>query len=202
MGGICTDAQGATSAPGLFAAGEVTGGLHGANRRGGNALTETVVFGARAGQAAGDWAKNVTAGMGGESIKKIFKPSFRSTHHNAGQSTARLLAKLRQVMWDDGGILRNKPGLSRALRAVDTLKAEAAALLITAEPPRQVQRNLELRFAAQVAELILQGALRRKESRGAHFREDYPVQDDENWCGHLQVRMTSGDELDWRYKAD
>ncbi len=103
-------------------------------------------------------------------------------------------------MWDDGGILRNKPGLSRALRAVDTLKAEAAALPITAEP-RQVQRNLELRFAAQVAELILQGALRRKESRGAHFREDYPVQDDENWCGHLQVRLTPEDELEWMYKA-
>jgi succinate dehydrogenase/fumarate reductase flavoprotein subunit len=201
MGGICTDAQGATSAPGLFAAGEVTGGLHGANRRGGNALTETVVFGARAGQAAGDWARNVSAGMGGESIKKLFKPIFRSTRNNAGQSTARLLAKLRQVMWDDGGILRNKPGLSRALRAVDTLKAEAAALPNTVEP-RQVQRNLELRFAAQVAELILQGALRRRESRGAHFREDYPLQDDENWCGHLQVRMTPEDELDWKYKAN
>jgi succinate dehydrogenase/fumarate reductase flavoprotein subunit len=200
MGGICTDAQGATSVPGLFAAGEVTGGLHGANRRGGNALTETIVFGARAGRAAGDWAKNISTGMAGESIKEISEPAFGSTRTEAALNTSRLMVELRQVMWNDGGILRNESGLIRAINAVAAIKAEVAAMPIP-DDPRQVQRNLELRFAAQTAELILQGALRRKESRGAHFREDYPFQDDETWRGHLQVRLTPEDELEWMYKA-
>jgi len=200
MGGISIDAQGATCVPGLFAAGEVTGGLHGANRRGGNALTETVVFGSRAGQAAGDWAANVSAAPDGEAIKEITKPVFRSTNSSSGQSASRRMAELRRVMWEDGGILRNEPGLRRALNAVGGIEAEANALPLKGDP-RQVQQNLELQFAAQTAGLVLQAALRRKESRGAHFREDYPFQDDKNWRGHLQVRLTSGNELDWTYKA-
>jgi len=200
MGGISIDAQGATSVPGLFAAGEVTGGLHGANRRGGNALTETVVFGARAGQAAGYWAANVSVAPGGEAIKKIIEPIFRSTSSNDGQSAPSRLADLRRVMWEDGGILRNKPGLRRALNAVDGIKAEATALPLEGGP-RQIQQNIELRFAAQTAGLVLQAALRREESRGAHFREDYPSQDDKKWRGHLHVRLTSGNELDWTYRS-
>ena len=200
MGGISIDAHGATSVPGLFAAGEVTGGLHGANRRGGNALTETVVFGTRAGQAAGDWATNVSAVPDGEAIKKIIEPIFRSTNSNAGRSASYLLAELRRVMWEDGGILRSNPGLSRALNAVDGIKSEAAALPLIGDP-RHIQQNLELRFAAQTAGLILQGAQRREESRGAHFREDYPVQDDKNWRGHLQVQLTPENELVWTYES-
>ena len=200
MGGICINAQGATSVPGLFAAGEVTGGLHGANRKGGNALTETVVFGARAGRAAGDWAKNVPAGPGGQATKNISEPASGSTRTNARRSPSRLKAELLQIMWNDGGILRTQSGLSRALDAVEAIKAETVAVCLP-DDPRQVRQNLELRVAAQVAELILQGALRRKESRGAHFREDYPVQDDANWRGHLQVRLTVEEELEWIYKG-
>lgn len=200
MGGLCIDKKGATSLPGLFAAGEVVGGLHGANRKGGNALTETVVFGARAGRAAGDWASNVSAGLAGGPTKKISKPAFGSTRTNAGRSTSRLTAELREVMWNDGGILRTRSGLNRAINAVEAIKGETAAVPLPGDP-RQVRQNLELRAAAQVAELILQGALRRKESRGAHYREDYPTQDDKNWRGHLQVRLAPQDELEWMYKA-
>jgi len=199
MGGVSIDAQGATSVPGLFAAGEVTGGLHGANRRGGNALTETVVFGARAGQAAGDWAANVATAANGEAIEEIIIPAFRATDSSSGQRAPRRMAELRRVMWEDGGILRNEPGLRRALNAVDGIAAEANELPLKGDP-RQVRQILELRFAAQTAGLVLRAALRRKESRGAHFREDYPSQDDKNWCGHLQVRLTAGNELDWTYK--
>jgi fumarate reductase (CoM/CoB) subunit A len=194
MGGICIDAQGATSVPGVFAAGEVTGGLHGANRRGGNALTETVVFGARAGQAAGQWAKKAPDGRTKARPRNIVEPAQSARENDTKLATTRLLGGLRKILWDDGGILRNRQGLTRASEAIASIKTEAGDLPITGDP-RQLQRILELRFAAQTAELILQGALRRQESRGAHFREDYPAQDDQNWCGHLQVRLSADGKL-------
>jgi succinate dehydrogenase/fumarate reductase flavoprotein subunit len=199
MGGICIDAQGATSVPGLFAAGEVTGGLHGANRRGGNALTETVVFGARAGQAAGQWANNVPDGRTQVRPKNIVEPAQSARVNDANSVTTRLLGGLRKILWDDGGILRNRQGLTRASEAIDLIKTEAGDLPLT-DDPRQLQRILELRFAAQTAELILQGALRREESRGAHFREDYPAQDDKNWRGHLQVRLSVDGKLIYKFE--
>jgi succinate dehydrogenase/fumarate reductase flavoprotein subunit len=199
MGGVCIDAQGATSVAGLFAAGEVTGGLHGANRRGGNALTETVVFGARAGQAAGQWANHAPAGGIGVWPEELPEPAISLSANDAIPATTRLLAGLRKTLWDDGGVLRNRQGLTRAAAVVAAIKTEAAALPIT-DDPRQLQRILELRFAARTAELILQAALRREESRGAHFREDYPTQNDENWCGHLQVRQSAEGQLNYGFQ--
>jgi len=194
MGGVCIDAQGATSVPGLFAAGEVTGGLHGANRRGGNALTETVVFGARAGQAAGQWANNAPEGRIEVPPEDIEEQATSLAENDVIPATTRLLAGLRKTLWDDGGILRNRQGLTRAAEVAAVIKTEAAELPIT-DDPRQLQRILELRFAARTAELILQAALRREESRGAHFREDYTAQDDRNWGGHLQVRLGAEGQL-------
>ena len=201
MGGVCADAKGATSVPGLFAAGEVCGGLHGANRMGGNALTETVVFGARAGQAAADWARNIQPDGEGDPdwMDKIFEPTLGTSQGVDDQTAPRLIAELRHTMWHEGGILRSRPGLSQALNVVKRIAVQAADLPLQGDP-RQVRQNLELRFAAQTAELILQGALRRQESRGAHFREDYPHQDDEAWCGHLQVRLKPEGGWDWRYQ--
>jgi succinate dehydrogenase/fumarate reductase flavoprotein subunit len=198
MGGICIDARGTTSVAGLFAAGEVTGGLHGANRMGGNALTETVVFGARAGQAAAEQALNTPESRLIVPPEDFFRPTVDSTVDNADSNTNHLMAELRQTMWDNGGILRNRQGLKKALKTVESIKAESDTLPITIEP-HAVQRVLELRFAAQTAELILQGALRRNESRGAHYREDHPVQDDENWRGLLQVRLSAEDKLSYTF---
>jgi succinate dehydrogenase/fumarate reductase flavoprotein subunit len=183
----------------LFAAGEVTGGLHGANRRGGNALTETVVFGARAGQAAGQWAKKAPDGRTQARPKDIVEPTPSARVNDAKLATTRLLGGLRKILWDDGGILRNRPGLTRASEAIDSIKTEAGDLPITGDP-RQLQRVLELRFAARTADLILQGARRRQESRGAHFREDYPAQDDKNWRGHLQVRLSAEGKLIYKFQ--
>jgi succinate dehydrogenase/fumarate reductase flavoprotein subunit len=201
MGGVCIDAQGATSVAGLFAAGEVTGGLHGANRRGGNALTETVVFGFRAGQAAGQWANNAFEGRFELTPEDIREPAIGSAVNDVKPATTRLLAGLRKTLWDEGGILRNGPGLIRAAEVVAAIKTEAAELPIT-DDPRQLARILELRFAAQAAELILQAALRREESRGAHFREDYPTQDDQNWGGHLQIRLAAEGKINYRYEPN
>ena len=204
MGGVRIDSQGATSAPGLFAAGEVTGGLHGANRMGGNALTETQVFGARAGEAAAAWAKDSddphSLSLLEELEAVVLKSASKKTSSGTKPNAAKLKRTLREILWNDGGILRNHEGLTQALDVIKEIQAEAFGLSL-GDNPRGVQRILELRHASQTAAIILQGALRREESRGAHFREDFPDQDDKNWRGHLQVRLSPKGEQVWTFQA-
>ncbi|MGD2271686.1 MAG: FAD-binding protein [Desulfobacterales bacterium] len=200
MGGVIIDGQGATSVPGLFAAGEVTGGVHGANRMGGNALTETVVFGARAGKSAAAWAKNNAA-----RAKKPppAQPQSENRKRKESQSkinTTRLMKQLGEIMWQEGGIIRSRRGLTRSIDEVATIH-KAAFDRIAGDHPGELQDIAELQFACQTAALILEAALRREESRGAHFREDFPDQNDEKWRGHLRVRRSSTQELAWSFKA-
>jgi len=199
MGGAKIDATGATSSPGIFAAGEAAGGLHGANRLGGNALSETLVFGARAGIAAAAWARHVDSADLAP-LLKIF--SERTRRWSKGTlDGAGLKDRLRKIMWEDGGVIRNESGLSRALDAVKEVREEAAAP--SSMPHGKPLIDLiELRSAAGVAEIILEGALRRQESRGAHFREDFPDQNDEGWRGHLQVRLAPDGERVWRFEPE
>jgi hypothetical protein len=105
-GGAKMDATGATSVPGLFAAGEAAGGLHGANRMGGNALSETLVFGARAGRAASAWADR-SGGADRQTLLKVLSESSRewSSGTNSG---AELKDRLRTSMWEDGGVIRQE----------------------------------------------------------------------------------------------
>ena len=199
MGGISIDAEGRTSMPGLYAAGEVTGGLHGANRMGGNALTETVVFGARAGENAADWARQ-SGGAGAEALGcAVEEFTFNGRANRTESDPDELLSRMRRSLWEDGGIIRNKQALTRALETAEVVRAEAEAMSAV-DDPRQTQRLIQLRFAAQTAELILEAALRREESRGAHFREDFPVQDDDNWRGHLQVRRAPDGQKLWEFQ--
>jgi succinate dehydrogenase/fumarate reductase flavoprotein subunit len=203
IGGVCIDAQGATSVPGLFAAGEVTGGLHGANRMGGNALTETQVFGTRAGEAAAAWAKNMAGPKSRWSLEKLDArvSSFTSnkTRSNIQMDLSKLKRTLGEILWKDGGILRNRQGLTQALDAIEVIQAEALELSL-GDNARGVQQILELQLASRTAAVILEGALRREESRGAHFREDFPDQDDEHWQGHLQVQLSPKGKQIWTYQ--
>ena len=170
MGGVKITATCATSVPGLFAAGEVTGGLHGANRMGGNALTDTLVFGARAGNSAADWAKDVS---GSKRQTRLDQPSDHSSHVSATLSVVDIQTKLRGIMWQDGGIIRNEKGLIAALDTIDKLREEARGL--PTECSRQDLINItELRSATRIASLILQGALKRKESRGSQSSRRFP----------------------------
>ena len=100
----------------------------------------------------------------------------------------------------DGGILRNQKGLSQTLGIVKGILDQAYESPLDGRPD-EIQRILELRFAAVTAQLILDAAQRREESRGAHFREDFPDQDDDNWKGTLQVRLNSKGEHIWKFQA-
>lgn len=197
MGGVKIDPLGATSVPGLFAAGEIAGGLHGANRMGGNALSETLVFGARAGSAAARWAAGVAVGDPQSVLRQLRGRAQAWGRARAGP--AALGERLADIMWEEGGILRNQEGLSRALNAVQRISAETQGSTGGPGSP-DLKRALALGAALRAATLILEGALRRRESRGAHFREDFPKPDDREWLGHLQVQLTPGGEEVWHFQ--
>ena len=200
MGGVVIDTDGATSVPGLFAAGEVTGGLHGANRMGGNALTETVVFGKRAGEAAAGYARGVSGSQlqSADNRKKDKKASleFQNQTREKAIDIQGELSRLRSEMWTNGGITRNANGLQHLLDILADIKA--VAVEVQPIDVKEAVRRIELRFAVRAAELIAASALRRTESRGAHYREDYPEQNDARWQMHLQVQKLPGGDLDWR----
>ncbi|MGP8051704.1 MAG: FAD-dependent oxidoreductase [Desulfobaccales bacterium] len=199
MGGVKIDPQGETSVPGLFAAGEIAGGLHGANRMGGNALSETLVFGARAGSAAASYASEAAAGDPKSVLRRL--QELAGAWGKAGSSQPALGERLAKIMWEDGGIVRNHEGLTRALAAVNRISAETRGAA-SGPGSTDLKKALERRAAIRAATLILEGALRRRESRGAHFREDFPKQDDQQWLGHLEVRISAEGEDVWLFQPE
>ena len=135
MGGIQIDTRGVTSVPGLFAAGEVTGGVHGANRMGGNALSETVVFGKRAGDAAAQWASG--SGQGAGQVEPDIIRRFSEQPSKAGIkiNPEKFTRQLQEIMWRYGGILRNQKGLAQTLDTVKDIQDQAYESSLQA-PPR------------------------------------------------------------------
>lgn len=199
MGGVAIDAMGRTDVAGLFAAGEVAGGLHGANRLGGNALGEILVFGRRAGWAAAEWAKS----QQGPSVEGIWAQQpieidFTRSVPGASLRPRMIRAILAGILWQEGGIFRNGKGLKWALRTLSQMKRED---LPRAQPstPKELLEKMELENAFLVAEMILRGALMREESRGAHFRADFPQADDARWMGSIFIRKSEeGMQLEFR----
>jgi len=192
-GGARTDAHGATNIPGLYAAGEAAGGMHGANRMGGNALTECLVFGQRAGLAATEFAKDKDKGSKAAAPAPL--PSAGAPQEDADD----LRAELCQIMWQYGGIRRDAAGLATGLEKVRAIAAQAARIRGVNEP-RKLEKFLETQLAAGAAELIIQAASRREESRGTHARADFPAADDKKWRGHLKV-VRQADGPNWWFDA-
>ncbi|MGE5367536.1 MAG: L-aspartate oxidase [Betaproteobacteria bacterium] len=197
MGGVVADAQMRTELPGLFAAGEVVGGTNGANRLSGNAITEALVFGRRAGRSAATRAKTIA--------RKDLRAADMSAAldlvgdgSGAGRdlNTASMIARLQAIMADDVGPFRTAAKLKRALAGITALADELGE-----RPPRLAGakdafdlRRLEwfdLRNMLIVARAVAQSALARTESRGAHQREDYPKLLPA-WRCHQRVRLAGG----------
>jgi succinate dehydrogenase/fumarate reductase flavoprotein subunit len=170
MGGIKADSHGATAVGGLYAAGEAMGGVHGANRLGSAALTEILVFGQRAGQAAALWAKS----------RYRPEPKGRSRSRVIGMTGTmrpiQLCRRLQNLMWQTAGLVRDRAGLLAALETVEELIKEASDLSVCAEPVYNMELRdaRELDFMLLTAKLVLTSALLREESRGAHLRSDFP----------------------------
>jgi len=183
MGGVRTGLSAETSLPGLYAAGEVAcTGVHGANRLASNSLLEGLVFGARAGEAMREDASR--RGL------KIDAADLCARDVSPNLDAA--LAKLRAVMWLDVGLLRDADGLHRASRELQAVQTDLAPGGNPATAAAVSARNLH-----GVAELIVRSALAREESRGAHFRLDYPLRNDALFRKHSILR---GDDVEWTRK--
>jgi succinate dehydrogenase / fumarate reductase, flavoprotein subunit len=195
MGGVTIDPETtATTVEGLFAAGEVTGGLHGANRLGGNSLIETVVFGARAGAAAADRSRAL-----GAQVRPLAAADEATDELDAalqeGDELARLVQQdLRDTMWEDVGVVRDEDGLKRALERIDDLTGRVDDLEV--QPDAQGYRDLatawELRGSLLLARATTLGALARTETRGAHQRRDHPDREEAQLVSY-RVRVEDGE---------
>lgn len=191
MGGVSVDQNGETGVAGLYAAGEIAGGLHGANRLGGNALDEILVFGYRAGKAAGAWVTEQDWLKGSQDLLNVRLDSFRKklVVRTAGLAPRLIRKKIGELLLKDGGILREESGLSFALEALKRIKQEDLPQART-ESPKEILEKMEVENALLVGEMIVRSALVREESRGAHFRRDFPKTDDEYWKGNIFLKKS------------
>ncbi|MGB9701020.1 MAG: FAD-binding protein [Thermodesulfobacteriota bacterium] len=199
MGGVVMNQNGATEIPGLFAAGEVTGGVHGANRMGGNALGEILVFGYRAGKNAGEYARNQIMGPVLESSLKEKEKQLRQKLEpsTSGLPPKLLRKKIGEILWEEAGILRDQESLTTAQRELEKIKKEEVPK-IASQTPKEILEKIEIENAILVSEMIISAALMRQESRGAHFRQDFP-NPHERWAGNIfQKKSDDGMNLQFR----
>ena len=178
MGGIRVDAETAqASVPGLFAAGEAAAGLHGANRLGGNSLSDLLVFGRRAGLAAAEHAKRVPdSDFDSSQIEEAERQMLAPFERAAGESPYAIHEDLQNMMQSLVGIFRTDDDLRHALAEIDQLKERAARVHVEGSrlfnPGWHLARDLQNMLT--IAEAVTQSALARRESRGAHSRIDFP----------------------------
>jgi succinate dehydrogenase / fumarate reductase flavoprotein subunit len=178
MGGVAVDAETAqSSVKGLFAAGEVAAGLHGANRLGGNSLSDLLVFGRRAGLAAATHAQTVgSAPISEDQLEQAERETLAPFERGTGENPYQLHRELQDVMQNLVGIFRNQKDLEEALGKIEEFKQRSKHLSITGSRMFNPGWHLclDLRSMLTVAEAVTRSALARKESRGAHSRIDYP----------------------------
>ncbi len=195
MGGVLVDADTQMSTvPGLFAAGECAAGLHGANRLGGNSLSDLLVFGQRAGLYAAEFAREngngaIDDGQVDAAVGETLAPFDRA---QSGENPFEIQYELQERMQELVGIVRNEGDMQRALEVVDDLRQRAGKVSVVGNREYNPgwHTALDLKFLLIVSEAVARAALERKESRGAHFREDYEEKDEA--FGGLNITQHKG----------
>lgn len=196
MGGVRVDGDTQMSTvPGLFACGECAAGLHGANRLGGNSLSDLLVFGKRAGEHAAAFAAShpapaVDAGAADDAERWALAPFERG---GSGEGAYQVQHALQETMQDLAGIVRNEGDLRRALNEVHALvdRAKTVGVAGNREYNPGWHTALDLRNLLTVSEAVIRAAIERKESRGGHFREDHPAKDPEAGTYNLALRRAA-----------
>jgi succinate dehydrogenase / fumarate reductase flavoprotein subunit len=181
MGGVrVNDETQESTVPGLYAAGEVGGGMHGANRLGGNSLSDLLVFGKRAGEYAAKQAKGISFGqINQDEVERVAAESLRSFGDGGGENPYAVHEELREAMQSLVSIVRTEEDLKSALVKIEELRGRAAR----AKVGGNIQYNpgwhlaLDLKNMLDISEAVTRAALERTESRGAHTREDFPDSD-------------------------
>jgi succinate dehydrogenase / fumarate reductase flavoprotein subunit len=209
MGGIRVDSDTQMSLlPGLFAAGECAAGINGANRLGGNSLSDLLVFGKRAGEFAAQFAKeNQLGDINGNEIEDVAREALRPFERRAGENPYTLQRDLQETMQDNVGIVRNEAEMTSQLEYLRKFWERASHVGVSGN--REFNPGwhtaLDLKNLLTVSEAVTRAALERKESRGAQFREDYPNKDERfakvNTMiskapdGSMQIRLESLPEM-------
>ena len=197
MGGIVVSPEEHwTGVEGLYAAGEVTAGLHGANRLGGNSLAEILIFGKRAGSAASKRSKEIDVHIRSKKIIEQAHENLNSTIKNGSEVARPLQRALRNIMWEYGGVVKSGERLNKGLSELEDLKVASQDLDV--RPDSEGYQDLMLAFDLEASivssEATLISALNRKESRGAHQREDFKELDN-NENVNLRVELEKENNL-------
>jgi succinate dehydrogenase / fumarate reductase flavoprotein subunit len=197
MGGVSVDGESQmSSVPGLFAAGEVAAGLHGANRLGGNSLSDLLVFGRRAGRYAAEFAKsNGPVAVDDDQAQSVAAAALKPFDAGpAGENPYQVQYDLQESMQDLVGIVRTGTEMERALEVIEQLRVRADQVGVPGH--RQYNNGwhtaMDLRNLLIVSECITRAALLREESRGAQFREDFPDKDAEWGKCNIVVKRDAG----------
>ncbi len=211
MGGIPTDVDGrvlldetGVTAEGLYAAGECACvSVHGANRLGCNSLLDTVVFGRRAGMAIGSYIKGAGKREIAESAADRIRARIDALLDNRGNEQAGALrSEFRKIMMEKCSVFRNEQDLTSLARAIISTKERALQVRIKDKGRKfntEILEAIELQHLVNLGEAIAFSALQRQESRGAHFREDFPKRDDKNWLKHT-FAFKMGKGIEFRHK--
>jgi succinate dehydrogenase / fumarate reductase flavoprotein subunit/fumarate reductase flavoprotein subunit len=195
MGGVGIDQDCRSSLEGLFVAGEDSGGVHGANRLGGNGVAESTVFGAIAGDVMARYVAGRTQPViNPRQVEEAIAQALQPMRQEGAENIFTIRREIEELMWDKGGVVRNGPDLEAALGALEQLsqRAEQAPVPNIKEYNMAWQEWLNVRSILTVARLTCHSALARKESRGSHYRSDYPERNDKEWLCNIRVQQGSG----------
>ena len=185
MGGAAIDKHCRTSLEGLFVAGEDSGGVHGGNRLGGNGICDSCVYGRQAGKALADYlhkengrTQQTTPGLAEQLMARYTAPFERTS----GQGLFELRDRLRETNWTQVGVVRMEPDLSQAVETIEDIAEEAGTIRLTGKRTYNMPWNyyIDLLNMIDMSRMTARSAQLRKESRAAHYRSDYPEQDDRN----------------------
>jgi fumarate reductase (CoM/CoB) subunit A len=201
MGGARINEKCETSVPGLYAAAEAASGLHGANRLAGCSTADCNVFGWRAGTYAAKSACEMEKpGIDWEQVKdeqSRFTALLKTHEKSDGMSPIKLRRKIQALLWDNVGVLRNKAGLSAALEKLQEIRNEYKSEIRLRDSSSRFNNELvealETSNMIETAEMVARAALMREESRGGHYREDFPKLDDKKWLKNIAVKKEGGE---------
>lgn len=200
MGGIKIDVDGFTSIDGLFAAGEDAGGVHGGNRLGGNGVADSIVFGARAGDAMAPYAlaNRPPTYTPASQVQEICQRWCRPFERKQGTNPFELRAQLERTMWRRVGVVRNGADLAAAVPEIENVLDEISNAAGAGSAIYNARWNeaINTENLASIAEMIARSALLREESRGAHYRSDFPEKD-ANWLKNICMKPEHGDLKMW-----
>ncbi len=199
MGGVRIDEWGATSLPGLFAGGEVTGGCHGANRLSGNAFAQVLVQGQRAGAAAARYAAQARAVPEPDAGQvRALQARVMAPLEREGVSVYEVRAELRNLAQLKVGVVRDGPPLREAVERIEALRREAIPRLAARNRERVYNPEwiecLQVENLCTTTAMVARGALAREESRGAHYRRDFPRTDNAHWLKNI-IQQVDGDAV-------